>query len=186
MPNRVPKSHELRGKLLLLRTTEESDYSGLKALLNHETTMEALKPFFKIDIWTDENIRGRYESFKRQQEAGTAITFTVRNSITNEIVGDAGFKNIDVKRGTAEFGIILHQSTWGTGFSKECHLLCLSYAFADLGLKTICFETDEHNLRMQGFFKKVGIPFKKKTEENYLYYELTREEWPFVKSRLKV
>src|SRR5574337_497398 len=106
----IPKSHALQGKHVLLLTPVEEDYPALKKVLNDRVTMRALMPFFRIEEWTNTQVRERYERFQREQEAGTGLTYAIINQATLEIVGNCGFKKIDFELRQAEYGIILHQS----------------------------------------------------------------------------
>lgn len=170
----IPLILQLTGRAVCLRTHLKEDYPYLKSVLNDQETMSALHQYFGVIDWTDEMIQKRYEKFLEDQKHGKALSFTVIFKKNNNIVGSCGFKNIDQVEEKAEFGLILHRSVWGKGACADCHLLCLDYAFEKLKLQKIYFTTDNHNYRMQGFFKKVGISQVDKTSEGYLYYELLK------------
>ncbi len=182
--NHIPKYHELNGLLVHLRTPCHGDYLQFKSILNDKETMAALLPYFKVETWTDEMVKVRYESFEKQQQDGRCLNYAVVDPTTEIIVGSCGFKKIDLINKRAEFGIILHKNAWGKGISNECFTLCLEYAFSDLTLQTVYFTTDDHNVRMKGFFKKISLPQKGVIEKNCAYFELSKNEWPLIRAKL--
>jgi len=161
------------------------DNPMLKDILNDKETMEGLVTFFRVEEWSDDLIKERYERFKTARENGTGCNYTILLRTTNQIVGSCGFKNIDRERKRAEFGIILHRSAWGIAAAESVDL-SLSYAFDGLCLHEVYFETDEINVRAKNFCLRRGIPFVGKTSENYLQYSLTSEIWPSVKDKLAI
>lgn len=181
----IPRFHQLTGSLVCLRTPQEKDYPALQEVLNDEVSMEALFAFFKVKNWTLPMVKERYENFQRQQDLGLGLSYVVIHIFDQKIVGNCGLKNIDLKRGQAEFGIILHQSVWGKGISQECHLLCLNFAFNELKLEKVYFTTDEHNVRMKGFFQKMGIPRVPNPHEDSPYFELAKKDWPRLRENLQ-
>ncbi|OGQ45859.1 MAG: hypothetical protein A3I05_08235 [Deltaproteobacteria bacterium RIFCSPLOWO2_02_FULL_44_10] len=107
--------------------------------------------------WTLDQVRARYEDRRDAQRRQTALDFSISNKLTGEIVGDCGFKNVNLIHKNAEFGLIIHHPFWGKGVCAECHLLCFDYAFSVLMLHRIMMKTFVTNVRMRGFFEKIGI-----------------------------
>jgi len=169
---------------VLLRTPSTKDREAFDDILNDKESMRALIPFFGgKDEWSDEDISSSYNRFTKEAGGTAEMNLAVLEKSSNNVVGCCGFKNIDSKEKTAEFGIILSRSVWGKGISKEAHSLALDWAFKSLGLNEIFFYTDEHNLRMIGFFESHGIRFKG-TKERMQYFIVTQKEWPFIKAKL--
>src|SRR3990167_6675614 len=115
MTSRIIRSRSLNGKLVTLETRTKKHHPHLKKILNHEQTMKSLLRYFGTAIWTDEMIAARYNNFEKGERNGEGLGWIVRLNASNEIVGEVGFKNIVPHEKKGEFGIILHQSVWGTG-----------------------------------------------------------------------
>lgn len=180
----VPTNHEMKGSLITLRTTRAEDYDQLGEILNDKETMKSLIRYFQKDRWTGVMVKKRYEKFHKEQQEGTGLSYSVILNANGRVVGNCGLKHLSLLDKKAEFGLILDKTVWGTGISKECHFLCLQYAFDVLGLSIIYFITDEHNERMKGFFAKIDIPFKERSPDAYLHYELSKDNWTAVKKHL--
>lgn len=177
---------ELIGKKILLRTPSSEDRHVFDEILNDKESMRALIPFFRggnSKEWNEEDLSSSYNRLTKGSGGNAEMNLAIITLGDSKVVGVCGFKNIDPKEKTAEFGIILDRDAWGKGISKETHLLALGWAFSELKLKDIYFYTDEHNLRMIGFFEKFGIRFKG-TKERMQYFVLTNSEWPYVKTKL--
>ncbi len=164
----------IRGRLIDLSTPTEDDWARWLFFMNDLETMRALIPYFKRDTWTAEDLRARYERLGK--------SFTVTRKADQQVVGQAGMKNI--VDGTAEVGWILHRSTWGTGIAIECNLLLLDYCFTTLGLDSIYFHTDPANDRSNGLLAKLGIRRTGQLPDGTLRYDLPVSDWPATRQRL--
>lgn len=174
----IPARHELAGQQATLRTPTKADYPALGAVLNDQTTMDALIPLFGTAQWTAAMVRKYYQGFQRKQQAGHALSYAIFSNASGKVVGHCAIMGIDPAKGMAEFGIILHNSVWGTGIAHECAKLCFDYAFKTLRLGTVWFETSEQNIRVRKLAEKAHIPQKGAAPiEGYLRYELSREAW---------
>ncbi|MBY0471593.1 GNAT family N-acetyltransferase [bacterium] len=175
----------LTSEKVFLRPSTPADHPALKDLLNDQKTMAILKAYFKVETWTDELIAARYENYRNKQKLRELLDFVVIDRATDQLIGNCGFNHLEFEKRTSDFGIILHHSVWGKGISSECHRLCLDYGFQNLNFKSVSFVTDEANLRMQGFFTKVGIPLlSTNVKEKTRRYEVKRDSWPEVRSKL--
>jgi RimJ/RimL family protein N-acetyltransferase len=186
MQSNTSKFRELKGSTVLLRFHKDTDLTKLQDLLNHTETMWGLAKYFKTDHWTLEMVKQRYDAFRSRQNEGNGLTHCVvlNQDGSETVVGDCGFKNIDFETKKAEWGIILHKSVWGTGIAQQCLLLCLDYAFGELGLKTIYFVNSDHNLMSKRFLEKSGIPFLRMSAEGDRYYELTKDQWSVLRETI--
>ncbi len=174
----------IKGKTITLRSPSVADYPALGVILNDGVTMAALKPFFKIDHWTNQMIKKRYDGFALRERAGLALALVVVLNETGQVVGNCGFRTIDPESLRAEFGIILHHSVWGTSVALECHLLTMTLGFEQLGLQNVDFETDHKNERMKGFFEKYGISRTPKVSDTWVYFSVSKEDWPAVRAQM--
>jgi ribosomal-protein-alanine N-acetyltransferase len=197
MKGLIPESLNLAGSLILLKPSSPADYPSLRTILSDLKSMEQLKYMAHLDQggWTLEEVAKRHEAWRQKQKEQTCIDFVVFDRATGQILGNCGFTRIDLSHKNAEFGLILHHSTWGKGISAECHLLCLDYAFSILKLHRIEFGTFTTNTRMRTFFEKVGIPFEsikrgcffdEGTFKDDAVYALFSEQWQTVKRNLEI
>lgn len=190
------RQHFLKSNLLswLPKTLESDSYQLISAteqlhhqfkdVLNDTVTMQNLIAYFGTSVWTDDMIRERFIKFSSLENVGLAKFYFVQNKSTGEVLGQCGFKNINKTRAEAEFGIILHQSIWGSGVGKLCHGLCLGYAFENMGLKRVTFVTDHQNFKMQKFFANHGIQKVAHSQLEALEYETSLLDWPKLKLSL--
>jgi ribosomal-protein-alanine N-acetyltransferase len=165
-----------------LREYQNADLEGLKALLNHQVTMEKLFNFFKKDYWTDEDVKERQDKFHQNYLKGTGFNWLIIENKSHKVIGTCGFKDLNHETHETEFGVILHQSFWGTNAVITCGKLACEYGFETLSLNRIYMTTDKINERTQGFLKKMGIPFSKTTDKGFLEYEITKEMWDRLKN----
>jgi N-acetyltransferase len=114
----------------------------------------------------------------------------------NRIVGSTRLIDLDMRHRTAEIG-----HTWisprlqGTSVNPEAKLLQLRYAFEDLGLNRVAFKTHHENLQSQAAIRKLGAVYEGTFRNHYVmpdgslrhsvWFSITREEWPQVRSRLE-
>lgn len=193
----IPIDLELHGKLIDLRPTKEVDYPALQKILSDPKTMEQLKYMAHLEDggWTSDQVRERYEKWAEGQRKQTDINFTIHIKKSDEVGGNCGFKHIDLLHKKAEYGIILHHPFWSTGVSLECALLCLDYAFSNLKLHRVTFETFTTNKRAQAWLEKFGAKLESIQKEAFFengrfqdnaVYVLFEKDWPMVKERKPV
>lgn len=72
-------------------------------------------------------------------------------------VGNTDLRNINHRRGTAEFGIVIGEpDARGKGYGTEAARLVLDYAFTVLGLQNVMLRTAEFNLAGRRAYEKAG------------------------------
>lgn len=196
MKKEIPYPFQLNGEKVILRTPNWGDASFIQKILSDPKTMENLKYMAHLpEGWTIDQVKKRLQKNQIEpQKQQRALHFVVIQKENNEIVGTCGFNSINLDHRNGNFGLILHHSVWGSGIAKECHLLCLKYAFEDLGLHRIEFGTFEKNTRMRKFFENLGIKLEgiqkesffeeEKYIDNYLYV-LFDFEWLTIKMKLE-
>jgi RimJ/RimL family protein N-acetyltransferase len=92
------KALRFEGQIIVLRRHQPEDYRARQKILNDADTMKALQPYFKIEHWTDEMVQNRYEKFDADP---TALVFSVCRQSDGVVVGDCGFKNLELRAGNA-------------------------------------------------------------------------------------
>lgn len=178
----IPLSHSLAGQLIeLVSPVTSADYAQHKAVLNDQETMSSLHQYFKTKIWTDEQVRERYEKFHQAQVEGKGMSYSVKNKSDGKIIGDCGFKNVVAEKAEAEFGLILHRDVWGKRHAHEAAYLCMNFGFEKLGFQLIYMITDTDNIRVQKVCERFHIPVSSKTSEGYLRYDVRKEDWERLK-----
>lgn len=188
-----PRSLDLAGKYITLRTPKRADYSVMKGILSDPATMRHLKFMSKGDKgWTTAEVQERYERGMRQKDF-TRLMLIIELNKTREVVGDCGFNNIVHNHLRAEFGLILDRSVWGTRVGKECHLIGLEYGFETLNLNRIEWNTSENNIPMRKLLEHMGARLECIKEDywidgdaftNECVYSVFRKQWPSVKEYL--
>jgi Acetyltransferases, including N-acetylases of ribosomal proteins len=119
-----------------------------------------------------------------------------QNSAEDRVVGSTRFLDLDMRHRTVEIGHTwLSPSVQQAGVNPEAKLLQLTYAFDTLNLNRVAFKTHHENLQSQAAIKKLGAQYEG-TFRNHnitpdgsirhsMWFSITKEEWPQVKSRLE-
>jgi len=114
----------------------------------------------------------------------------------NRVVGATRFLDLDLRHRTVEIGHTwLSPSVQQAGVNPEAKLLQLTYAFDTLNLNRVAFKTHHENLQSQAAIKKLGAQYEGTfrnhnitpdgTLRHSMWYSITKEEWPQVRSRLE-
>ena len=76
----------------------------------------------------------------------------------NQLIGNAGFIDINHLHRTAEIGIFIgDKSYWGKGYGQEALSLLLDYAFKKLNLHSILLRVYDFNQRAIACYEKTGF-----------------------------
>ena len=103
---------------------------------------------------------------------------------------------LDLRHRTVEIGHTwLSPSVQQAGDNPEAKLLQLTHAFETLNLNRVAFKTHHENLQSQAAIKKLGAQYEGTfrnhnitpdgTIRHSMWFSITKEEWPQVKSRLE-
>jgi RimJ/RimL family protein N-acetyltransferase len=143
--------------------------------------------------WTADAVVERLSQQIEMSKAGDGLTFSIFDIQKRSIVGQCGFKFLDIPNRKAEFGAILDKSVWGVGIASEALLLSLDAAFGELNLNRIEFRTVATNIRAIKFLASVGaisegiIRQSFAREKEYideLLYSILVSEWQEKRSLL--
>jgi RimJ/RimL family protein N-acetyltransferase len=132
----------------------------------------------------------------RDQERGTAMPFATLDAATGGVIGSTRFMNIDVPNRRVEIG-----STWlspnrqRTAANTEAKYLMLTHAFDTLGCIRVELKTDALNeksraailrigAKQEGIFRSHVICHDGRIRDS-VYFSITREEWPQVRTGLE-
>ncbi len=84
--------------------------------------------------------------------------FTIYIRETGQPIGNTGLHSIDLRHGTANFGIVIgEKEAWNQGYGTETTRLLLSYGFDVLGLKNIMLEVYSINPGAIRAYEKAGF-----------------------------
>ena len=162
--------------------------------LDHER--ELLKICGDPEIWryttseaqTPAAMRAYLEAALRDYKAGTALPFVVRLLRTDGVVGMTRLKNISWTNRNAEVGTWFAREVWGTGVNRESKLLLLGYAFEQLGLIRVEFQTDGLNFRSRAALKRLGAVeegvlrsrriHRNGERRDSVFFSILDSEWP--------
>ena len=118
------------------------------------------------------------------------------NGSEDRLVGSTRFLDLDLRHRTVEIGHTwLSPSVQQAGVNPEAKLLQLTHAFETLNLNRVAFKTHHENLQSQAAIKKLGAQYEGTfrnhnitpdgTIRHSMWFSITKEEWPHVKSRLE-
>jgi RimJ/RimL family protein N-acetyltransferase len=113
----------------------------------------------------------------------------------NRLIGSTRFLDLDLSNKTVEIGHTwVHPDLHRTGINREAKRLQLTYAFEALALNRVAFKTHHENLQSQTAIRALGAQYEG-TFRNHnimpdgslrhsVWFSITKEDWPTVKSRL--
>lgn len=114
----------------------------------------------------------------------------------DRVVGSTRFLDLDLRHRTVEIGHTwLSPAVQAAGVNPEAKLLQLRYAFEELNLNRVAFKTHHENLQSQAAIRKLGAQYEGTfrnhnitpdgTIRHSIWFSITKEEWPQVRSRLE-
>lgn len=86
------------------------------------------------------------------------VTFAVHETTTGELIGTADLHNINLREGTAEYGVLIGRAAArGRGLGTEITQLTIDYGFTILGLHAIHLSVAEFNIAGRRAYEKAGF-----------------------------
>jgi N-acetyltransferase len=147
-------------------------------------------------IATPADLQSWADTALQLQAAGTGLPWVTILKKENLAIGSTRFIDLDLHHKTVEIG-----NTWLTpamqcsGINPEAKLLQLTYAFEELKLNRVAFKTHHENLQSQAALRKLGAQYEGTFRNHYImpdgtqrhsvWFSITKEDWPEVKSRLE-
>lgn len=128
---------------------------------------------------------------------GEELRFATLDAQTGAPVGSTSFLTMSECDRSVEIGWTwLTPSVWGTGINTEAKYLQLMYAFEKLGCQRVEFDTDEQNTRSRSALEALPAQFEgvlrhnlrlpDGTKRSSAYYSVLEDEWPQVKTALRL
>ncbi|HLJ47013.1 MAG TPA: GNAT family N-acetyltransferase [Bryobacteraceae bacterium] len=147
--------------------------------------------FTTSEAQTPATMRAYLDVALHDYSAGTALPFVVRLLRTESVVGMTRLKNLSSTNLNAEVGSWFAREAWGTGVNRESKLLLLGYAFEQLRLIRVEFQTDALNARSRAALKRLGAVeegvlrsrriHRNGERRDSVFFSILDTEWPAVK-----
>ncbi|MNO52974.1 hypothetical protein D3C76_434070 [compost metagenome] len=164
---------------LILRQYNRSDFDEIYSILSDPVTMSFWpKPFDKEQVthWIERNLRsyeehgfGRWLVVLKEKDVIIGDCGVVRSEINNKLEYDLGY--------------IIDKDYWNLGFGTEAAEACLSYAFKELHLDSICINMPTNHSASRRVAELLGLSleseFVNSKNRNILtyLYRIDKEEF---------
>lgn len=141
------------GKLKLIPPSSEED-EAISILRSHPITRKYLR-IFPVHISVQE-VAARRESRAEDPRIMDFYIHIIDQDGTGTFAGMTTIFNIDTMNKSCEAGILVPHDMYGKGIATETFYTLLQYAFEDLKLRRVTFETGADNIPMQRWFEEVA------------------------------
>jgi RimJ/RimL family protein N-acetyltransferase len=157
---------------------------------------EDLWRFTVAKVKTAQDLRTYLDAALNEQARGVSIPFANIHKASGRVAGCSRFGNIVAEHKRAEIGW-----TWvgreyqRSAVNTEAKLLMFTHAFEVWGLNRVELKTSHLNLRSQSAMRRLGLveegTMRKHTINadgtirHTVYFSVTDDEWPAMKSRLQ-
>ncbi len=166
---------------IYLRKLEDSDTDKIVAWRNHDRVRHN---FIYQQLFTPE---GHRNWIRTQIEPGYVVQFMICEKATDRAVGSVYFRDIDRKKGCAEYGIFIGEDdAVGRGYGTQAAKSALAYAFETLQLTQIFLRVFADNIGARKSYEKAGFQLIKDRQEEkviegvartVVFMECSREEF---------
>lgn len=156
---------------IVIRKLSENDIDELLKTINDKEITKYFKFYGHVFIYEEIHnfVINSFDSNNRH--------FAISDEMNNYL-GTISLKNIDFISKTAEYAIMLAQSSIGMGVAKTATDLILQYAFDSLDINKVYFNVASVNRRAINFYIKYGFIYEGKFIKHIFirgqYYDL---EW---------
>ncbi len=183
----------LRGQYVRLEPMTMAHHDDLcKAVIDPD-----LWRWFPGFVKTPDEMRAFMEQALKLQAEGSTLPFTTYFKSGNQVVGMTRFLTIDSHSRHVEIGATLVSKPWQrTPVNTEAKYLMLRHAFETWGCLRVELKTDSLNERSRTSLTRLGAK-EEGTFRNHIicqdgrvrhtiYFSITDEEWPKIKSELEI
>jgi N-acetyltransferase len=185
---------KLRGQYIFLQVLQPGDIPCLKLLARDERIWEYTKTLLVNETY-DQQFEKYISTALDNRNTGMQISFVIRSTKTNEIIGMTRFYKMEPSQKRVSIGYTWYiPSCWGSVENKECKLLLLQYAFETLGFQRVEFEVAHQNIRSQKAVEKIGGVYEARLRKHGLHadrtirhtivFSIIDDEWEEKKERL--
>lgn len=138
--------------MIYLRKMEVSDTEKIVEWRNKDRVR---RNFVYQELFTKE---GHLNWIKTQVDTGKVVQFIICEKASDRAVGSVYFRDIDRKKGVAEYGIFIGEDdAAGKGYGTLAAKLAISYAFEKLGIERIFLRVFEDNAIARRSYEKAGF-----------------------------
>ena len=179
----------LEGRHVSLRPLSRDDREGLL-----EAFSDGLEGVFATIVPDEATIDGWYENLEREQAAGRALPFTVRDA-SGRIAGCTRYLRIAERHRRLEIGgTVYAKRVQRTGLNTEAKRLLLGHAFEAMGAQCVQFRTSWFNRESRRAIERLGARMDGVLRGHMLMpdghvrdttvYSILAHEWPGVRLNL--
>ena len=152
---------KMAGKKCYLSPIDVNDVEKFTEWLNDLEVTQYL--FLYPHIISLENEKEFLEKLSKEH------TYSIIDNISNELIGNCGFIDIDHLNQTAEVGIFIgNKKFWSKGYGTEALSLLMDYGFKALNLYNISLRVYSFNERAKKAYEKMGFKIIGKKREALL------------------
>jgi len=139
---------------LLLRPLVRSDTSDLFTIYGNKEVMA----FASDPPFSDEAALGiMFDHMEQLFAAHSALQWGIVLWASGQIIGTCEIHSISEDGTEAELGCLLAQAYWGQGIMSEALRELITFAFEDLGIRTLLADIDLPNTRSRTLFNRLGF-----------------------------
>ncbi|KTF15992.1 GNAT family N-acetyltransferase [Pseudoalteromonas sp. H105] len=131
-----------------------------------------------------------------QFDAEQQVVFTIIDKASGQVLGTTRLFKLDKHNNSAEIGHTFIGARWQRSFvNTHAKYLLLRYAFDELGLVRISFNTHEQNQQSRNAIMRLGARFEGISYKNKLLadgsyrntakFSIIDQQWPTIKSQLE-
>ena len=178
----------LTGQHVTLSPTTRADRDGILAAF-----ATGLEGAFHTTVPNPETIAAWYERIEREQAAGRAMPFTVRDA-AGEIAGVTRFLRMAPAHRRLEIGGTIYATrVQRTGLNTEAKMQLLTHAFEMLGCYCVQIRTDFLNRQSRAAIERLGARMDGVIRGHVILnghyrdsvlYSILEHEWPGVKRNI--
>jgi N-acetyltransferase len=185
---------KLRGEHVFLELLSPAHRESIRSLAKDERIWE-----FNKMLLIDDNYDASYDEYfdtaLNREAMGEQLTFVIKNTTDNSIVGMTRLYEINRKEKTAVIGYTWYiPSVWGKVHNKECKLLLFEYVFEEMKFNRVELRVAHQNIRSQKAVEKLGAVkegvLRKHGYRNdgsirhTVVYSIIDDEWPETKEKI--
>lgn len=152
---------------LMVRTIVDSDIEAVRILRNQPYIVETMR--YKKPISIEEQRQWWANLNKLENQYCVMME-------GSDLAGVVNLKNINLSRGTAEWGLFLEEKYQGAIYGVVAGLTILNFAFNELKLKTVIATVLRGNTKAHAFNTGLGFKLLEQNDEE-IVYSVTCEDY---------
>ncbi len=173
----------LKTSRFTLRKVTHADAPALFFILSNPLITEHLhfNPYISL-----EQVHARIDEMLELLTQGKPTQWIIECKQDGQVIGYAGFIDVNYQSKVGEISLVLHSDFWGQGIAKEIGLAVIYCGFFVMGLNKVKSYVNEYNARSIALHEKSGFFFEGclRQEEyknglfmNLLVYSFLRDEF---------